>query len=111
MPGVDGRLRDPGLRSPQLHAARPSGGHMSSSSITTAEPAQVQPAPSNHPATRLAAVAAAVFAVSFGRPVAVITVPHGASDPRLVRWGPQGVNVASSLWSLGFAVGPALAFA
>jgi hypothetical protein len=84
---------------------------MSSSSITTAEPAQATPAPSTRPAARVAAVAAAVFAVSFFLTVAVINVPHDASDARLVRWWHQGVNVDSSLWSLGFAVVTALAFA
>ena len=84
---------------------------MSSSSVTTAEPAPVPLASSARSATRVAAIGAAVFAVSFFLTVAVINVPHGASDAELVHWWRQGVNVDSSLWSLGFAVVTALAFA
>ena len=57
-------------------------------------------------ATKVAAVAAALLAVSLFMTVAVINVPHDPSDQELLTWwqdsGNRGAGVLSGVWALRF---------
>jgi hypothetical protein len=61
-------------------------------------------------ATRTAAVAAVLFAISFFLTVASVNVPHTSSDAELVAWWRDSANVTSGLVSLFFAVCTAVLF-
>ena len=70
-----------------------------------AAPGHVAPSPM---ATRVAALAAALLAVSLFMTVAVIDVPHDPSDQELLNWWHDSVNrwdgVMSGMWALLVAV-------
>jgi len=76
-------------------------------SLTQAPTAPSRVAPSAA-STKVAALAAALLAVSLFMTVAVINVPHHASDQELLSWwsdsGNRWAGVMSGLWALGVAV-------
>ena len=71
----------------------------------TAAPGQVAP---NATATKVAAIAAALLALSLFMTVAVIDVPHNPSDQELITWwqdsGNRWAGVMSGAWALLVAV-------
>ncbi|RYP86271.1 hypothetical protein EKO23_09975 [Nocardioides guangzhouensis] len=75
--------------------------------VTQAPAAPVQHAPGTT-ATKVAAGAAALLAVSLFMTVAVINVPHDPSDQELLAWwqdsGNRWSGVLSGAWALGVAV-------
>ena len=76
-------------------------------SLTQAPTAPSRVAPSAA-STKVAALAAALLAVSLFMTVAVINVPHHASDQELITWWPDSGNrlagVMSGMWALVVAV-------
>jgi hypothetical protein len=62
-------------------------------------------------ANRVAAAAAAAFALAFFLTVAIIDIPHQATDTELLDWWQQSGNQSAALASGMLAVGAALLFA
>jgi hypothetical protein len=75
---------------------------MTTTATTTAEPLSIRMT------TRIPAIAAAVFGVGLFMTVAVINVPHNATDSELVAWwsdsGNQLSGVFSGMWAIVTAV-------
>ncbi len=74
----------------------------------TKAPAATEYAAPSATATKVAATSAALLAVSLFMTVAVINVPHGASDQELLTWwqdsGNRWAGVMSGMWALIVAV-------
>lgn len=67
--------------------------------------------PTASAATRIAALAAVLFAVCIFATVASMNVPHDASEAALLDWWQQDPNVTSGMVSMGFAIATAVLFA
>jgi hypothetical protein len=59
-------------------------------------------------ASRVAAAASTLFAVSFFLCVASVNVPHKASDAELLRWWQDGANQSAGIISMFCAIGTAV---